>query len=253
MTARSLTSVYYLFIHLSIIDLLYCNKYLAVSIFFYSFFTQTTERRIYIVTDRQLKSLETRKKILEKGKELIQRKGYEAITIADITKECGIAKGTFYCHFKTKEDFLQFIEREPYAEFNDNLVISDNLSLIQKIQMYITNRLSILAQNDIEFNRQWVRNSASSRISQAQNQHNAMDHTADYIRKFFTDALEKEEILPSTPIEEFVLTINFALTGTTVYSCITDGNFTIMSWAESFCQFLTTILTPFLTQKKQKI
>lgn len=36
----------------------------------------------------------------------LKRKGYDALTVEDVLKGCGISRSTFYAHFKDKEDVL---------------------------------------------------------------------------------------------------------------------------------------------------
>lgn len=52
---------------------------------------------------------ERRNEILDVAERLIHRKGYEKCTVNDILKEVGIAKGTFYHYFKSKEDVIDAI------------------------------------------------------------------------------------------------------------------------------------------------
>ena len=44
--------------------------------------------------------------IFETGFDLIRENGYKATTVEDITQKVGIAKGTFYTFFTSKEDFV---------------------------------------------------------------------------------------------------------------------------------------------------
>ncbi len=47
-----------------------------------------------------------RKILLAKGKELMLQYGIKKTTVDDIVNACGIAKGTFYLYFNSKEDFF---------------------------------------------------------------------------------------------------------------------------------------------------
>lgn len=47
-----------------------------------------------------------RARLLEIGWERLLRKGFRALRIEDITQEAGIAKGTFYHFFPSKDDFV---------------------------------------------------------------------------------------------------------------------------------------------------
>ncbi|HDR4686564.1 TetR/AcrR family transcriptional regulator [Bacillus cereus] len=52
---------------------------------------------------------ERRKEILETAERLFLAKGYTKTTVNDILKEIGIAKGTFYHYFKSKEEVMDEI------------------------------------------------------------------------------------------------------------------------------------------------
>ncbi len=49
---------------------------------------------------------QTRKLLIDTTVQLVLEKGYEAITIQDITDRADLGRGTFYIHFKDKEDVL---------------------------------------------------------------------------------------------------------------------------------------------------
>lgn len=49
---------------------------------------------------------QTRKLLIETTVQLVLEKGYETITIQDITDRADLGRGTFYIHFKDKEDVL---------------------------------------------------------------------------------------------------------------------------------------------------
>lgn len=56
-----------------------------------------------IFSEQQRKKL--RKQLLDTGFDLLKQSGYRKMTVSDLTKKCGIAKGTFYNFFNGKEDF----------------------------------------------------------------------------------------------------------------------------------------------------
>lgn len=53
-----------------------------------------------------------KQKLLEKGKELLLSYGVKKTSIEDITKAAGMAKGTFYNYFKSKEEFFLELLRQ---------------------------------------------------------------------------------------------------------------------------------------------
>ena len=51
----------------------------------------------------------TKRKIFETSMKLFAEKGYEATSIEEITATVGVAKGTLYYHFSSKEEIFNFL------------------------------------------------------------------------------------------------------------------------------------------------
>jgi AcrR family transcriptional regulator len=63
--------------------------------------------------EEQPKRQERAHRILDAAAELIQRWGYKKTTVDDIARQAGVAKGTIYLHWKTREDlFVALLLRE---------------------------------------------------------------------------------------------------------------------------------------------
>ncbi len=58
------------------------------------------------LTRHQRQRLRTRKQLIQAAVELTLEKGYESVTVQDITDRADLGRGTFYVHFKDKEDVL---------------------------------------------------------------------------------------------------------------------------------------------------
>lgn len=61
-------------------------------------------------TDRRI--IRTRRMIMEAFTLLMEEKGFEAITVRDLTEKADINRGTFYQHYKDKYDLLEQSEKE---------------------------------------------------------------------------------------------------------------------------------------------
>ncbi|NOZ76847.1 MAG: TetR/AcrR family transcriptional regulator [Euryarchaeota archaeon] len=66
---------------------------------------------------REKKKRETKNRIFEVASRLFKEKGFEKTTVDEITKEAGIAKGTFFNYFPTKVALLGY-----FAEQKDELI-----------------------------------------------------------------------------------------------------------------------------------
>jgi len=70
--------------------------------------------------------LKTRNLLIQNTLQLVLEKGYDAISIQDITERADLGRGTFYIHFKDKEevvwtafrDLFQELEQEAHAKLD---------------------------------------------------------------------------------------------------------------------------------------
>ncbi len=53
-----------------------------------------------------------KQRLLEAAREVFSRRGYRDSTIADITAEAGVGKGTFYLYFRGKEELFREVVRD---------------------------------------------------------------------------------------------------------------------------------------------
>jgi AcrR family transcriptional regulator len=66
------------------------------------------------LSKQQQKSKETRERIFRAAKQILKKKGYDELSIKNICEEAGVSNGSFYYHFKTKDDLLSYyIEEQP--------------------------------------------------------------------------------------------------------------------------------------------
>jgi len=63
---------------------------------------------------QQQKSTETKARIFAAAKKILERDGYDKLSIKNICSEATVSNGSFYHHFKTKDDLLSYyIEEQP--------------------------------------------------------------------------------------------------------------------------------------------
>ncbi|MBZ4025599.1 TetR family transcriptional regulator [Ligilactobacillus salivarius] len=95
-----------------------------------------------------LRVRKTRAKIKRALIETINEKGFGNLTVSDITERARINRGTFYIHYKGKQDLLNQLEENVYADiiklFHENGTISSatsyedlNEQFFQKFSAYI--------------------------------------------------------------------------------------------------------------------
>ena len=95
---------------------------------------------------RKEKAAETKRKIFETAVQLIKENGYNNVTVSGICKSAGVAKGSFYVHYNSKEDIVRdsyytdmseymrqnyaaFLDLHPNASYNERIICFMNLEL----------------------------------------------------------------------------------------------------------------------------
>lgn len=78
----------------------------------------------------------TKRKIFEISMDLFAKKGYDATSIEEITSVVGIAKGTLYYHFTSKEEILDFLIVEGLKLLEHSLEIKTKKAITFKEKIY---------------------------------------------------------------------------------------------------------------------
>jgi len=77
---------------------------------------------------RKEQARQTKQKIFETAAALIKTNGYEHVTVSQICRAAGLAKGSFYVHYRTKEDII----RESYYSDMDAYIRTAYDAYVQK-------------------------------------------------------------------------------------------------------------------------
>jgi TetR/AcrR family fatty acid metabolism transcriptional regulator len=87
--------------------------------------------------------------IVEAAVRVFARKGYFNSRVSDIAREAGIAAGTTYLYFKTKEDILITLFREKMAAFVSSLrrAIADEADAVAKVRRLVHLHFQMLESN----------------------------------------------------------------------------------------------------------
>lgn len=74
----------------------------------------------------------TKRKIFEIAMKLFSEKGYDATSIEEITATVGVAKGTLYYHFNSKEEIFNFLVEEGMKLLKNSIEIKTSKSKTTK-------------------------------------------------------------------------------------------------------------------------
>ena len=90
----------------------------------------------------------TKRKIFEASMKLFAEKGYDATSIEEITATVGVAKGTLYYHFSSKEEIFNFLVEEGVKLLKNSIAIKTSKldKSIDKIRAVVLIELKVLVK-----------------------------------------------------------------------------------------------------------
>lgn len=109
------------------------------------------------MTKRKVQANKTKKKIFNVSIGLMEKRGFNNMTIEDICKKAGVSVGTFYHYYKSKEDVFFELYRKSDAFFKDEVapfLENENLNTSDKVVLYFKYYARYNSDKDLEYVRQ---------------------------------------------------------------------------------------------------
>lgn len=173
------------------------------------------------ISRQQQKSRETKEKIFQAAKRILGKKGYEELSIKNICEEAGVSNGSFYHHFKTKDDLLSYyIEDQPKIE-PDLLELPADVEGVKRgiIQVYM-NYVKYCRELGVEFMSEYydTKNQALNAAIRTERPYPIVTVQA-YVEKAMAAGIVKLNV----KIEEFTTDIRMIVIGNVFEWCVKSG------------------------------
>ena len=170
---------------------------------------------------QQKKSKETKARIFHEAKTILQKQGYDQLSIKNICDEAGVSNGSFYHHFKTKDDLLSYyIEEQP--SINPDLLDTPedaDEAKIGIIHVYL-NYAQYCRELGVEFmsNYYTPRNQALNPTIRTERPYPILT-VENYLRK----AIDAGIIVPKISLDEICTDIRMLVIGNVFEWCLHNG------------------------------
>lgn len=173
------------------------------------------------LSKQQQKSKETKDRIFQAAKNIMKKDGYESLSIKNICEEAHVSNGSFYHHFKTKDDLLSYyIEDQP--SINPDLLdtpssLDETMETI--VQVYLNYAMYCRALG-VEFMANYY-----TPKNQALNPHIRTERpypiitVANYLKK----AMEAEVVHTDLSLDEITTDIRMLVIGNVFEWCLNAG------------------------------
>lgn len=128
--------------------------------------------------------------IIECGRKLFSSKGFKDTNVAEITKMAGMATGTFYNYYSSKDTLFMDIYLEENEKLKKNIIASLDLEAdpinIMREMMYLN--FEGMSSNPIL--KEWYNKDVFNKIEQSYREQNGLDHV-DFLYDSFIEIVKK--------------------------------------------------------------
>ena len=174
------------------------------------------------LSKQQLKSKETKDKIFRAAKHILQKKGYDQLSIKNICEEAVVSNGSFYHHFKTKDDLLSYYIEEQPSINPDLLDLPENAEEAKQTIIYVyLNYVHYCQELGVEFmsNYYTPKNQSLNPLIRTERPYPIIT-VSNYLQK----VIDANIIHPSLALEDITTDIRMIVIGNVFEWCLKSGD-----------------------------
>ena len=177
------------------------------------------------MTKRQENALKTRQKLLDVAHNLIKTKGFYKLSVEDITKEAGVAKGTFYIYFKHKEEIVMEICKGLFQLTRQKLDAINDSNIKDRLYCYYECFIKEVQGYQIHIVREWIKGTVENDKNNESIGLIKWNYELEMFQDILFDAVARKELKSDTPIEILSKLILTQMYGMLTCWCMSDGAF----------------------------
>jgi len=186
---------------------------------------------------RQLRAEQTRAAIVKAALELFAHKGFQSVTIDDITTAAGVARGSFYTYFKSRSEIIvdQFWEIDDYYKFYAEHLgayptAKEKLFAFTQAQMAYVRDVVGIEHLKILYSDQAAEPGSDKMLI------NPQRFWYTLVTSILRDGQKTGEIRKDMPAEKLAMWFNRTMRGLFLDWCVTSGeHFDLVEEAELYC------------------
>ncbi len=200
------------------------------------------------MTNRQKAAMETRRRLLETAKQMIAEQGFCHVSIDDIVKACGVARGTFYTYFKNKEDIVQAISRQPFSDIEAEMEKMSGL-MEEKLCYYVREFTERIQQHGLKITQQWVKCVIDPDAVPEDKDGKKLDYDLQSLQGILQKAIAAGDLKADTPVQRISRLMISQLYGVMTCWCMSNGAMDTKGLLEDYCSIqLPALIAPYLAK-----
>ncbi|MBP1918794.1 TetR/AcrR family transcriptional regulator [Youngiibacter multivorans] len=187
---------------------------------------------------RRLQAIETRDRIYKSAIALMKTKGYENFTVSEVCRDAGVAVGSFYSYFVSKNDILVEIFKKADEYFRD--IVEENLMKgngLDEIVLYFRYYGIYVSLTGTDLQKQLF--SPKSKMYATKGR-----YMIELLRRVVSRGQEMGDVTRGMTTDEIVDFLLVTARGVSFDWCIRDGEYDVIARMENYIRKLTVIIKP---------
>lgn len=189
-----------------------------------------------IVMIKKEQAEKTQAKLFETAVGLFKEFGYENVTVSQICREAGVAKGTFYVHYQAKEDI---VKDSYYADMGDFVIDAydawrgenPSATIKEKVFAFLLTELKFSAKAGLELTcRAFVIN--LSECIHEKSRHFERRAFSKVLKDLLLEGIAANIFCPGRTVDELFLCLESFVRGLMASWCFANGEFDIIEQGE---------------------
>lgn len=193
------------------------------------------------------KAERTKAKLLVSAKKLISERGFDRVSVEDITRDSGVAKGTFYHYFKCKEDVVAELSFQS-AQATISKAINREGSVTERCYYFFVETCRDAEWTGIRLVRQWLRETME-RPAEDSEARDALYNIYNAVISIYK-AHQGEgpgELMKDAPLDTLAKLMMSHLIGVLTVWCMMNASFSITGESTKYMKIdIENLLKPFL-------
>ena len=133
----------------------------------------------YDNTARKTQSEENKKRIIRAASALIGERGFDNVSVSDITEAAGVSKGAFYIHFRSKEDLVESMINLTFTGVKNS---SDGKTVYESVAHFLIKSVEEIEKSGIKMAQKWFSDSVTGSLFGRKKLAYDLGHIAEVIK-----------------------------------------------------------------------
>lgn len=182
------------------------------------------------------KAEKTRSRLLESARRLISERGFDHVFLEDITKDSGVAKGTFYHYFECKEEVVAELSFQSIQTIIKKAIDYDG-DVRERCLYYFIELYKDASWSGVRLVRQWMKETMEAETPDSRTRE-CLDGIRNTVMDIFVTGLGKGkgELRADAPLDMLSKLLMSHFFGVLTIWCMMNGEWDIVADADVYAK-----------------